>query len=301
MFAGARDTYWIGFVILVLVVIVIDLIAFRAPDSHDARHDGRASGTARNLLFFLFVLAVAAGFWVWLAHASGRENGLEFASGYLIEISLSIDNLFVFMVLFRAFGLTLAEQRKALFYGVLGAIMMRCVFIVVGAELLQRVVWIEFIFGGFLLIAAFRLLSRKASSSPSGWIGWLTKRAGGDAGGRLLGAIVAIELVDLIFALDSIPAVLAVTSKPFVAYSSNILAVLGLRSLYFLLASALGRLRYLRFGLAGILIFVGIKMTLRRWVHIPVGLSLGVILGLALIATAASLLRSGPNEPHLPA
>lgn len=301
MLAEVPDTYWIGFFILVAIVIAADLVIFRG-EGHprDPGVSGRKSsgGLGKSLIFFLLVVVVAAGFGVWLSHARGQEAGLEFASGYLIEISLSIDNLFVFLVVFRTFGLSWVEQREALFYGVLGAIAMRILFIFAGVALLDRFEWIEFVFGGFLLFTAVRLARQEEGPAPPGWAGRAMKRAGGRTRSKLLAAIVTIELVDLVFALDSIPAVLAVTNKTYVAYTSNIFAVLGLRSLYFLLAHILGRLRYLHLGLAGILVFVGIKMILRRWVHIPIVVSLGVILGLALIATAASLWLPESDRPE---
>lgn len=293
---GVPDGYWIGFLIVILVVIAADLAVFRKR----GHSQEQGSTVQKSLLFLFFVLIVAVGFGIWMARAQGQEAGLEFASGYLIEISLSIDNLFVFLVLFRAFGLSRIEQRKALFYGVLGAIVLRCLLILGGIALLERFAWIEFVFGAFLLVTSLRLLRKESGTSPPGWVGMLMKWTGGGEGGRFYGAIAAIELVDIVFALDSIPAVLAVTNKTFVAYTSNIMAILGLRSLYFLLDHVLSRLRYLHYGLAAILAFVGLKMILQRWARVPTGASLGVIVGLAAIATVASLWRREPDPPKRP-
>jgi tellurite resistance protein TerC len=291
MFAGAPLAYWIGFFVIVGVLVACDLALL------NRRTGPRRAGS--NLAFVLFLIALAASLALWLAHARGRQIGLEFASGYLIELSLSVDNLFVFLVMFRSFGLNAEEQRKALTLGVAGSIIMRALFMFFGIALLRRFAWIEYLFGVFLLVAAVRLLSQSEDSGgssrwpsrwPKQWMARLTARFGGNTTGVLLSAVIAIELVDLAFALDSIPAVLAVTRDPFVAYTSNILAVLGLRSLYFLLAGLLGRLRFLHYGLAAILAFVGAKMIATRWFPVPIGVSLGIIVLALVIAAAASLL-----------
>jgi tellurite resistance protein TerC len=290
MFDGAPIPYWIGFHIIILILIVADLAVLgRGKAEHQTRH---------NFLFVLFLFTLAAAFAVWLGHEQGRQTALEFTSGYLIELSLSIDNLFVFLLMFRSFGLTPDKQRKALLYGILGAIVMRGVFIFAGVELLQRFAWIQYVFGAFLVVAALRLMRQKkegASPSPAKRIAQWTKGWSNSPNGTFLLAVLAIELVDLVFALDSVPAVLAISTHPFVVYTSNIFAILGLRSLYFLLAGLLDRLRYLHFGLAAILGFVGCKMLLAKWAHIPVGISLSIIVVVVAVATTASLL-SAPAE-----
>src|ERR1700761_7543636 len=289
MLAGAPISYWIGFHAVILILIVADLVIL-----------GRgkpSSQTRQNLLFVLFLFALAGAFAFWLGQEQGRQLALEFTSGYLIELSLSIDNLFVFLLMFRSFGLEPERQRKALLCGILGAIIMRGIFIFAGVALLERFAWIQYIFGAFLVIAAIRLLRGKKegednASSPAKRIAQWTKGWTQSANGTLLIAVIAVELVDLVFALDSVPAVLAISKHPFVVYTSNIFAILGLRSLYFLLAGLLERLRYLHLGLAAILAFVGCKMLLAEWVHIPVGYSLATIVIIVLIATAASLLST---------
>ncbi|HEV2273524.1 MAG TPA: branched-chain amino acid ABC transporter substrate-binding protein [Acidobacteriaceae bacterium] len=298
MIAGSPIAYWITFHVLVLVLILWDLTALH-------RGTGR-SRTVSNLLFVLLLVGMAAGFGLWLAHVQGRQTGLEFASGYLIELSLSVDNLFVFLVMFRSFRLGMQQQRKALLVGVAGAIVMRGLFIFGGIALLTRFAWIQYLFGVLILAAAVRLF-REKKPGPGGRLGrWLERF---ETRGRLnprrvlLSAVVAIEVVDLLFAMDSVPAVLAVSHQPFVVYTSNIFAVLGLRSLYSLLANLLDRLRFLHFGLAAILGFVGSKMILEPWIHISIEISLAVILLVIAIATAASLLypaaetRESP-QPH---
>jgi tellurite resistance protein TerC len=289
MLDGAPIAYWIGFHLIVIALILSDLFLLNRNATPDGAENGSPAGS--SLAFVLFLMALAASFCFWLGHERGRQVALEFASGYLIELSLSVDNLFVFLVMFRAFGLGPLQQRRALSCGVIGAIIMRGIFIFIGISLLRRFAWIQFVFGAFILVAAFRLVrDQKTSAASNRWTSWLTRRGSTNPQRILLYAVIAIELVDLAFALDSIPAVLAVTHEPFIAYTSNIAAILGLRSLYFVLSTLLDRLRFLHYGLAAILAFVGGKMMLTRWVHIPIEISLGVILGTMLIASAASLL-----------
>jgi tellurite resistance protein TerC len=297
MFTGIPIGYWIGFHAVVLLVIAFDLVVLN--------RGAQPSRARNNLLFVLFLIALATCFGGWLARIRGPETGLEFASAYLIELSLSVDNLFVFLVMFRSFGLELREQRKVLLIGVVGAIVMRGLFIFSGVALLERFAWIQYFFGAVLLTAAWRLLrgsstndarahpgaaARSRSSASVRWATAIAKRFRGNSNGILLPALIAIELADLIFALDSIPAALAVSHQLFVVYTSNILAILGLRSIYFLLAHLLERMRFLHFGLAGILAFVGVKMLFAQWLHISVAVSLGLIVSVLSITVAASLI-----------
>jgi tellurite resistance protein TerC len=284
MLEGAPLSYWIGFHLILLVLVVVDLTVLgRGKPSRQ---------TKQNFVFVLFLLALAASFAVWIGHAQGHPIALEFASGYLIELSLSIDNLFVFLLMFRSFGLSAEAQRKALLLGILGAIVMRGVFIFAGIALLRRFAWIQYFFGALLVVAAVRLLKvkkKRATPTPAKWITQWTNRFGHSPRTTFLFAVIAIELVDVVFALDSVPAVLAISNHPFVVYTSNIFAILGLRSLYFLLAGLLDRLHYLHLGLAAILGFVGGKMLLNHWVHVPVAASLGFIVLVVVAATIASL------------
>jgi tellurite resistance protein TerC len=287
MLDGAPVTWWIGFHVVVVTLIVVDLVL---PN----REEGQGR---RDFIFVLLLFALAAGFAVWLGHVEGRQTGLEFASGYLIELSMSVDNLFVFLLMFRSFGLSPAEQHKALLLGIVGAIVMRGVFIFAGIELLARFEWIQYVFGGLLLVAALRLLRGKkqgAEPAPAKWIEKWTKRWTSSPKGNFVVAVIATELVDLVFATDSVPAALAITKHPFVVYTSNICAILGLRALYFLLAGLLVRLRFLHFGLAAILGFVGAKMVTADWFEVPVAVSLGFIVAVMVVATAASLF----STPH---
>jgi len=237
-------------------------------------------------------------------HAAGAT---QFLAGYVLEQTLSIDNLFVFLLLFRLFRIPEARQPKVLFWGVAGAMVMRGAFILAGVGLLRRFHWIEYALAMLLLVAAVRLLwpsNTEDESKPPAWIAWLTKwhpvsancdhffveEQGRRMATVLLLALVAVELTDVVFAMDSIPAVLSITRVPFLAYTSNILAVMGLRSLYVLLAASLAKLRYLHYGLAAVLLFAAVKMLLADWVPIGPLLSLAVIVGMLAVTVGASLL-----------
>ncbi len=287
MIAGAPLSYWIGFHVLVAVLLAVDVFIL------DRKRRPLSFRGAVLWTLFLFLLALAfAGF---LFVTRGHESALEFFSGYIIEGSLSIDNLFVFLLLFRSFALNETAQRHALHWGVLGAIVLRAAFIVAGVALLEHFRSVEYIFGAILLYAAFRLMRQKERNAekPPAFVSWFGFRKGRSP---LVLAIVAIELTDLIFAIDSIPAVLAVTHDTFLAYTSNIFAILGLRSLFFVLSGLLSRLRALHYGLALVLGFVGMKMLLARWLEIPVGISLLIILGILAVFTVVSLRSRAPRE-----
>ncbi len=233
------------------------------------------------------VLALcAAGFAGWIAVAQGRVPALQFVAGYTIETSLSVDNLFVFMVLFEGFRISPQRQHVALLWGVGGAVVMRALFIAAGVTLLKRFDWITYVFGLFLLYAAWRLM--RGGSARAAIPDWIRRLQ--PAKGSLLPVILAVEVTDLLFAVDSIPAVLAISHDPFVVYTSNIAAILGLRSLYFALAALLDRLRYLHYGLGAMLGFVAFKMLASRWLEVPIAGSLvimGVILAVCAVASAA--------------
>jgi tellurite resistance protein TerC len=247
-------------------------------------------------MWSLFVALAAGGFAFWLNYEQGRQTALEFVSGYVIETSLSVDNLFVFLILFRGFGISQARQHRALLWGVGGAIVLRACFIAAGVSLLSHFAWVSYVFGAILLYAAVRLVrGESASEAVPGWITNLQK------GSRsLLWVILAVEATDLLFAIDSIPAVLAVSRDPFVVYTSNIAAILGLRSLYFALSSLLDKFRYLHYGLAALLAFVALKMLLARWIEVPTTLSLGIMAAiLGLCAAVSALAPAAPHQPTL--
>lgn len=287
MIAGASWSWWIGFHVAVIAMLVADwfLPGNRKESKH--AHTFAWIGTGAMVL-------AAAIFASWVGFVHGRQAALEFVAAYTVETSLSIDNLFVFMVLFQGFRIGSHKQHKALLWGVGGAVVLRGVFIATGIALLQRFEWITYVFGAFLLYVAYKLLA--GDSTKSAIPGWIRKMQ--HENGSLLPVIVAVEFTDVIFATDSIPAVLAVTHNPFVAYTSNIAAVLGLRSLYFALAGLLDRVKYLHYGLGVLLAFIAVKMMLVHWFEIPIVASLiviGVILGVCAVASA---LFPGKKDAH---
>jgi tellurite resistance protein TerC len=308
MLAGAPLSYWIGFHVLVLVLLAVDLIFLNHRDEKIAQR------IAWSWTLFLFCLASC--FALWTLRVDGRQHALEFFSSYLIESSLSVDNLFVFLLMFRSLRLNRHQQHRILLWGVAGAIIMRALFIAAGVSLLKRFAWVEDVFGVILLIAAVRLMKPEGPhAKPSALVQWIQRQSLAKPGGKgakthatpapvssktgshhislnprtFLMIVIAVEATDLVFALDSIPAVLAITRDPFIAYTSNIFAVLGLRSLFFALSGMLDRFRLLHYGLGVILAFVAMKMLLSRWVHVSVGISLAVIVGILGIFIAASL------------
>jgi len=255
-----------------------------------------------------FWIGVALAFGVWVAVARGTTAATEYYAAYLLELSLSVDNMFVFVIVFSTLHIPGASQRRVLAWGVTGALVFRAAMIGAGIGLLQRFEWIIYPFGALILFAAWRMLfaaerERRVVAAAcevcSTWIARIVRvspvldgpRFWRREGGRLLAtplfvALVVIETTDIVFALDSVPAVLAITRNPLIVYSSNVLAMLGLRSLYFVVSDALDRLRYLRQGLAALLVFTGAKMLGSGWVHVSPGLSIAII-GLVLGVTIA--------------
>ena len=280
MIAGVSWAWWLGFHAVVAAVLVAD--SFLPGHRSESRHAQAFVwlGTAGLVL-------AAAGFAAWIAVAQGRQAALEFAAGYMIEASLSIDNLFVFLVLFQGFRIGAQRQHKALLWGVWGAFVLRALFIAAGITLLRRFEWVTWVFGLFLLYAAWRLV--RGASARAAIPEWIVRLQ--PAKGSLVPVILAVEVTDLLFATDSIPAVLSVTHNPFVAYTSNVMAILGLRSIYFALAGMLERFRNLHYGLGAILVFAALKMLAARWIEVPAAISLvvmGVILAVCAAITAAS-------------
>jgi tellurite resistance protein TerC len=274
MIAGVSWVWWAGFHAVVVVLLVGDW--FMPGHRRETSHKRAFAWLSTAAL----VLA-AACFAAWIAMTQGRQTALEFVAGYTIETSLSIDNLFVFMVLFQGFRISARRQHKALLWGVLGAVVLRGLFIAAGVTLLQRFQWVTWIFGLFLLYAAWRLV--RGGSAKAAIPEWIQRLQ--PAKGSLLPVILAVEFTDLLFAVDSIPAVLGVSHNPFVVYTSNIAAVLGLRSLYFALAALLDKFRYLHYGLGALLGFVALKMLAARWLDVPITLSL-VVMGIILAVCA---------------
>jgi tellurite resistance protein TerC len=266
MIAGASWVWWLGFHAVVAALLLVDSLL--PGHRRETRYPQLFAwlGTAGLLL-------AAIAFAAWIDVKMGRQTALEWIGGYAIETSLSVDNLFVFLVIFQGFRISQKRQHNALLWGVAGAVVLRGLFIAAGITLLKRFDWITWIFGLFLLYAAWRLV--RGSSAHAAIPEWIRKLQ--PAKGSLLPVILAIEVTDLVFATDSIPAVLAISHNPFVVYTSNIAAVLGLRSLYFALAALLDRFRYLHYGLGAMLAFVAFKMLGARWVDVPITLSLAIM------------------------
>ena len=295
---------WIGFNLFVLAMLALDLGVFhRKAHAVSLREAATWSGV-------WIALALAFNFGVW--HFLGPQKGVEFLTGYLIEKSLSIDNIFVFAILFAYFAVPAAFQHRVLFWGILGALVMRAAFIAAGAALLSRFHWIIYVFGAFLIVTGLKMalapdrglepdrnpllrLVRRLVPVADRYHGpkFFVRDNGTLLATPLFLVLVLVETTDLIFAVDSIPAIFAVTRDPFIVFSSNIFAILGLRSLYFLLAGVMHRFRYLKLGLAAILVFVGAKMALVDFYKVSPVVSLGVVVGILAVAIAASLLRSG--------
>jgi tellurite resistance protein TerC len=297
----AEPVHWWLFLGLVAVMMALDLAVL----NRGSKVIG-ARAAARNTLVFV---ACAAGFAVWLGLRFGRTPALEFTTGYLIEYALSVDNLFVFLVLFSYFNVPDRYQPRVLFWGSLGAVVLRGAFILAGSALLARFAWAMLLFGAFLVWTGIKLLFAKDEVvdpetnsvlrlcrrflrlTPT----YHEQRFFVRLDGRLFATplflvLVVVDVIDVVFAVDSIPAIFAVTRDPFLVLSSNVFAVLGLRSLYFLLASLMGRFHYLRYGLGLILAFVGVKMLVVEFWHVPIGLSLGVVIALLAGSVAASWL-----------
>ena len=293
--------HWILFNIFVLIAVALDLGVF---------HRKLKKISVRGaLLWSAAWIALAITFGACITYFYGRQTGLEFFAGYVIEKALSVDNLFVFLVVFRVFAVKDEFQPRVLGYGIVGALLLRGLMIWAGTALLQRFEWITYVFGAFIVYAGLHMLiARETPSHPeknflvrffSKHLRLTKEYRGENFFSREKGVLFAtplflvllvVEIADVTFAVDSSPAVFGVTRDPFIVYTSNVFAILGLRALYFLLSGVLEKLKYLKVGLALVLIFVGAKMIAEPWLHISVGASLLVVLGMLLIAVVVSLL-----------
>jgi tellurite resistance protein TerC len=299
---------WIGFTAFVLAMLALDLGVF-----HRRAHEVRMPEAIMWTCFWVALgLLFNVGVYFWL----GSQRALEFLSGYLVEKALSVDNIFVFILIFSAFSVPAKFQHRTLFWGVLGALVMRALFIFLGSALLQTFHWVAYVFGAFLVFTGIKMLLQRETevhpernplvrlfrrivpSVESYREGKLTVVEGGKRYATpLLLVLVAIEATDLIFAVDSIPAIFGITKDPFIVYTSNVFAILGLRALYFAIAGVMGKLHYLKIGLSLILAFVGVKMLLAGVYEIPIVVSLGVIAVLLAATIVASLLRAKNRPP----
>jgi tellurite resistance protein TerC len=290
-------SYWIGFHVFIFILLGMELLY--------ARRQGPGKNQTTSIIATILWVAAALALAVFVFRTMGGQSATQYLAGYAIEQSLSVDNLFVFLILFRVFNIAPNHQPKVLFWGILGAIVMRGAFIAAGLELLARFEWISYAFATILLIGAVRLVlpsSHKQEKTPR-WIRWVAKihpvslrqdkffvrEDGRGMVTVLFLALLAIEVTDVVFALDSIPAVLSITRNPFLAYTSNIMAVMGLRSLFFILAHLLERLRFLHYGLAAVLAFAALKMLSAHWIEIGPITSLAVIVVVLAITILLSL------------
>ncbi|HZN95669.1 MAG TPA: TerC family protein [Myxococcales bacterium] len=304
---------WIGFTVLVLAMLAIDLGLFNRK-AHEVRVREALTWTA---VWVAISLLFNVGVYFWF----GSERALEFLTGYLLEKALSVDNIFVFLVVFSTFGVPAKLQHRVLYWGILGALVMRAIFIFLGTAMISRFHWLTYVFGAFLVFTGgklmlqkegevhpeqnplFRLFKRLVPAVNTYESGKFTVMEGGKRYATpMLLVLVAIEATDILFAVDSIPAIFAVTIDPFIVYTSNIFAILGLRALYFALAGMMGKFTYLKVGLSLVLAFVGTKMLIAGVYKVPILLSLGVIAALLAGSVAASLVWPPKAEvkPEVP-
>ena len=293
--------FWILFNLFVVVVLTFDLgVLHRRP--HVIKFREALSWSAVWIL-------LAASFAVLVYFWHGRGATLDFVTGYLIEQSLSVDNLFVFLLIFRYFRVPAQHQHKVLSWGIVGALAMRAIFILLGVSLIHRFAWITYVFGAFLVYTGIQLFRHKEMQvNPEGnllirafrrWVpvtpdfveGKFLVRRKGLYATPLLIVLLVVETTDLLFAVDSIPAVLAITTDPFIVYTSNVFAILGLRSMYFALAGMMEAFHYLHYGLSVILVFIGAKMLLAEFYPIGTHVALAVVIGVLAISIAASVLH----------
>lgn len=299
---------WVAFTLAMVALLAVDLGVF-----HRQAHAVPLKEAAVWVVVWgTLALSFNTGLYLW----KGADPALEFLAGYVVELSLSVDNMFVFALIFSYFNVPLAYQHRVLFWGILGALVMRGAFIAVGAALLTHFDWAFYIFGAFLIFTAIRMglqkhqaaeieknllvrLARRFIPLTNYYQGQslLVRHGGKVMATPLMLVLVAVESTDLVFAIDSVPAVFAVTRDPFIVYTSNVFAILGLRSLYFLLAGVMAKFQYLKYGLAGVLFFVGSKMVAADFYHVDVATSLLIIMSLLAVAILASWIRAR-NWPH---
>jgi len=294
-------SFWLGFNLFVLVMLGLDLGVFHRK-SHQVKFKEALGWSA-------FWIALAFGFAVLIAFWQGRQPALEFVTGYVVEESLSVDNLFVFLVLFRYFKVEPEYQHKVLFWGIIGALVMRGLFILAGVQLIQRFHWIIYVFGVFLIFKGITMLRaegsdiepeknfflrllRKFIPVTENYEGgkFFVRRDAKRYATPLFIVLLVVELTDVAFATDSIPAILAITKNAFIVYTSNVFAIMGLRSLFFALAGLMDVFHRLHYGLSALLIFIGAKMLLSEHYPIPIHIALATVAGILTASIAASLL-----------
>jgi tellurite resistance protein TerC len=297
---------WVGLIALIVVLLSIDLVV------HRGNHEPSAK---RALIESAMWVACGLGFAVVVLVTRGGDSFSEYLSGYVIEKSLSIDNVFVWAVIFSSFAIPARYQHRVLFWGIFGALVMRAIFIFAGTALIESFWWMLLVFGVVLIFSGIKVLRHKEDEGQHGhdravkMLGrflpvrselagqhFLIREAGKWVATPLLAALVVVEITDVVFAVDSVPAILAVSRDPFIVFASNAFAILGLRAMYFLLGDARERFHYLAHGLGAILVFVGIKMTVSHWWHLPTLASLGVIIAIVVVAIVASIQKTKAVE-----
>ena len=297
---------WGGFVAFIFIMMAVEIVAVRR-NPHDM---SMREASAWTIGWITLALLFGAG----IAWYFGRRPAVEYVTGYVIEYALSVDNLFVFILIFKTFGVPPAFQRPVLLWGILGAMIMRAAFILIGAALMSRFQWLLYVFGAFLVFTGGKiLLGHDVETHPEknpvlklfgkvfpivrhfGDGNFIVKHRGQWYATALLPVLLVVEATDVVFAVDSIPAIFAVTRDPFIIFTSNVFAILGLRALYFVLKSMMDAFRFLKVGLGLVLVFVGAKMCVEKWVHVPAEISLLVVVALLGASVAASLLW--PEKP----
>jgi tellurite resistance protein TerC len=307
--------FWAGFIVFVLAMLALDLFVLGGRNAHKV---SAREALGWTLAWVTLALTFNALLWWWLDGTVGREianeKALEFLTGYLIELSLSVDNIFVFIMIFTFFAVPAEYQRRVLIYGVIGAIILRATMILAGAVLVTKFHWILYLFGLFLVITGFKMLifaDKETDLESNPILHWMrghlriTKEYHGEKftvmkdGVRwftpMFLVLILIETSDVIFAVDSIPAIFAITTDPFIVFTSNIFAILGLRALYFLLADMADRFHLLKYGLALVLVFVGTKMLIVDFYKVPIGIALGVVAIILISSIVASLAATRRN------
>jgi tellurite resistance protein TerC len=295
--------HWAGFVVCVLIFLALDLGVFHRR-AHVVTFKEAMAWTA---VWFAVAMLFAAG----LAHWKTRDDAVKFVTGYVLELSLSMDNVFVIALLFTYFKVPSEHQHRVLFWGIIGALLMRGLLIGIGAALVQHFHWVLYLFGAFLVFSGAKMffageggvepehnlvlkLVRRFFPLSDSFEGkkFFTLVNGRRALTPLAVVLLMVETTDLVFALDSIPAIFGVTNKPFIVFTSNVFAILGLRSLYFVLANAIDYFRFLKYGLALVLVFIGLKMLAEKWMDLPTMLSLGIVAGIILLSILLSVLTT---------
>jgi tellurite resistance protein TerC len=303
---------WGVFIAFVLSMLLLDLFVFGGNKSHKVSVKEAAIW---SLVWVTMALLFNTGLWWYLGGTVGQEiadrKALEFLTGYLIEKSLSVDNIFIFLLIFSSFHVAVEHQRRVLIYGVLGAIVLRAIMILAGAWLVREFSWVLYIFGAFLIVTGMRMLVMKEKepdleknpvlkfarrhlriSNEHHGEKFIVKKNGVLYFTPLFLVLILIEVSDLVFAVDSIPAIFAITTDPFVVFTSNIFAIMGMRALYFLLADVADRFHLLKYGLAMVLTFIGAKMLIVPWYHVPVAASLVIVTVLICASVVASLIAT---------